>query len=117
MDDQCLIGSKDFEEFLDKKIVILLWDGKYLFGVLRSYDQFNSLTIENTIERQFHGNIYCETNHGVFIVRGENVVVIGLSNIDLKGCVRKEYEEVNELIMKGSETNDFLVDNLNNLNI
>lgn len=103
MNDACLTGSKDFEEFLDKRVVILLWDGKYIYGLLRSFDQFNSLTIEDTVERQFVDDLYYEVAHGVYIVRGENVVLVGLSDIDQSRHRKGSYDEVMGMISQRKE--------------
>lgn len=38
-------------EHLDKKLAVLLQDGRYLVGVLRTYDQYLNLVLHRTIER------------------------------------------------------------------
>lgn len=72
----------------------MLRDGRKLIGVLRSYDQFGemcrtmsdpcplrlapaNLVLEDTIERIYHGAIYGDIHRGVFLIRGENVVLVG----------------------------------------
>lgn len=56
---------------------MVLRDGRKLFGILRSYDQFGNLTLEDTIERLYVDLEYAEDNLGPFLVRGENVVLVG----------------------------------------
>lgn len=67
-------------------------------GVLRSYDQFGAfssmsvpcltfystfdiraanLVLEDTIERIYHGQTYADDPVGLFLIRGENVVLLG----------------------------------------
>lgn len=77
-------------------MLVILRDGKKLHGVLRSYDQFGegslmifpissahlkrlqaNLVLEDTYERIYHGTEFAERWIGVFVVRGENVVLIG----------------------------------------
>ena len=36
-----------------------------------------NLVLEDTVERIYHGNEYAETRQGVFLIRGENVVLLG----------------------------------------
>ena len=36
-----------------------------------------NLVLEDTVERIYHGNAYAETWHGLFLIRGENVVLLG----------------------------------------
>lgn len=99
MNEAALAGISDFEEFLDKKVVILLYDGKYIYGCLRSFDQYNSLTIENAIERQFAEKCYSEINHGVCIVRGENVVIISIcGEFCMRGFEKMMYEDLVKMI-------------------
>lgn len=79
-----------------------LRDGRSLVGVLRSYDQYGeshpstyipgtladelwtmgtiaNLVLTQTIERLFHvpSKSYAQVDRGVFLIRGENVVLLG----------------------------------------
>jgi len=69
-------------DYLDKKILVLLRDGRKLLGVLRSYDNFANLVLESTIERVIHENSYSDIPRGIFIIRGENVVLLGEIDLD-----------------------------------
>lgn len=60
-----------------ERLLVTLRDGRRLFGILRSYDQFGNLTLEDTIERLYVDLEYAEDNLGVFLVRGENIVLVG----------------------------------------
>jgi len=86
-------------------MLVILRDGKKLHGVLRSYDQFGmgpgrsftasadsrvlqaNLVLEDTYERIYHGNQIAERWIGVFVVRGENVVLLG--EIVRDDCLRR----------------------------
>lgn len=57
--------------------MVLLRDGRTLIGYLRSVDQFANLVLHKTIERIHVGKEYGDIPRGVFIVRGENVVLLG----------------------------------------
>ena len=73
-----------------EKVIVILRDGRKLIGILRSYDQFGTLVkayaanlvLQEAIERIFVGNRYGDVPKGTFIVRGENVVLMG--EIDLE---------------------------------
>jgi U6 snRNA-associated Sm-like protein LSm1 len=73
---------------------VVLRDGRNLFGILRSYDQFGkrkidrsinlslslslgNLMLEDTIERYYLDLEWADEALGIFLVRGENVVLIG----------------------------------------
>ncbi|KAI4480542.1 hypothetical protein M0802_003562 [Mischocyttarus mexicanus] len=62
---------------LDKKLMVLLRDGRTLIGYLRSVDQFANIVLHRTIERIHVGKEYGDIPRGIFIVRGENVVLLG----------------------------------------
>ncbi|KAJ8664738.1 hypothetical protein QAD02_006400 [Eretmocerus hayati] len=70
-------GTASLLEELDKKLMVLLRDGRTLIGYLRSVDQFANLVLHKTIERIHVGKEYGDIPRGVFIVRGENVVLLG----------------------------------------
>ena len=79
-------------------MLVVLRDGRKLQGVLRSYDQFGmssplhnahgvlpisrtclpaNLVLEDTVERIYHQNVFAERKQGLFLIRGENVVLLG----------------------------------------
>lgn len=57
--------------------MVLLRDGRTLIGYLRSVDQFSNLVLHKTIERIHVGAEYGDIPRGIFIIRGENVVLLG----------------------------------------
>jgi len=63
-------------------MLVILRDGRKLHGVLRSYDQFANLVLEDTVERIYRGNAFAENWHGLFLIRGENVVLLGEIDLD-----------------------------------
>ncbi|AET39984.1 Lsm1p Ecym_5215 [Eremothecium cymbalariae DBVPG len=69
---------------VDRKIFVLLRDGRMLFGVLRTFDQYANLILQHCVERIYitEENQYAECERGVFMVRGENVVMLGEIDID-----------------------------------
>ncbi|KAL6914499.1 hypothetical protein FSHL1_012171 [Fusarium sambucinum] len=80
-------------DLTDKKLMVALRDGRKLIGVLRSWDQFANLVLQSTIERIFAPSpdsagsdrptgLYADINHGTFLVRGENVLLLGEIDLD-----------------------------------
>ncbi|KAL8867877.1 MAG: hypothetical protein Q9174_005374 [Haloplaca sp. 1 TL-2023] len=63
--------------FATEKLVLVLRDGRKLIGVLRSWDQFANLVLQDTIERIFIEDVYADISRGIFLVRGENVLLLG----------------------------------------
>ncbi|KAL5287774.1 LSM1 family protein [Megaselia abdita] len=105
-----LHGTAHLLEEVDKKLMVLLRDGRTLIGYLRSVDQFANLVLHRTIERIHVGNEYGDIPRGVFIIRGENVVLLGeidkdreqtlplkeISVEEILDCQRREQEQKQE---------------------
>ncbi|KAK1263727.1 hypothetical protein QJS04_geneDACA013520 [Acorus gramineus] len=99
--------STSLASYLDKKLLVLLRDGRKLLGILRSFDQFGrnscsllklyslaiylqtvlilghlylltaNAVLESACERVIVGDLYCDIPLGLYVIRGENVVLIG----------------------------------------
>lgn len=69
--------STSLASYLDKKLLVLLRDDRKLIGILRSFDQFANAVLENAFERVIVGELYCDLPRGLYVIRGENVVLIG----------------------------------------
>lgn len=72
-----LLLSTSLATYLDKKLLVLLRDGRKLLGLLRSFDQFANVVLEGACERVIVGDLYCDVPLGLYVIRGENVVLIG----------------------------------------
>lgn len=51
-------------------------DGKNLVGVLRSFDQYMNLVLEDTCERVIAEGKYSDFELGFLIIRGDDIVVL-----------------------------------------
>ncbi|KAK1436918.1 hypothetical protein QVD17_02702 [Tagetes erecta] len=69
--------STSLASYLDRKLLVLLRDGRKLLGILRSFDQFANAVLEGACERVIVGDLYCDISLGLYVIRGENVVLIG----------------------------------------
>ncbi|KAL7413374.1 hypothetical protein BDY24DRAFT_389844 [Mrakia frigida] len=78
--------SGSLVDCVDKKMLVLLRDGRKLIGVLRSYDQFANLVLSGSYERVHHppSFTFADIPRGVFLVRGENVVLMGEIDLDVE---------------------------------
>ncbi|GFR97988.1 U6 snRNA-associated Sm-like protein LSm1 [Elysia marginata] len=88
-----LPGTASLVEEIDKKLLVVLRDGRTLIGYLRTIDQFANLVLHRTIERIHVGKKYGDIPRGIFIVRGENVVLLG--EVDLENEDKLPLEQVN----------------------
>ncbi|TRY62610.1 hypothetical protein TCAL_08214 [Tigriopus californicus] len=87
-----LPGTASLLEELDKRLLVVLRDGRTLIGYLRSVDQFANLVLHRCIERIHVGREYGDIPRGVFVVRGENVVLLG--EIDAEQEAQSPLKEV-----------------------
>lgn len=62
---------------IDKKMVLVLRDNTKLFGVLRSFDQYGNLVFQDSYQRIYVDDCYADIPKGVYLIRGENVVLMG----------------------------------------
>ncbi|KAJ2987369.1 hypothetical protein NUW58_g4549 [Xylaria curta] len=79
-------------DLTDKKLLLVLRDGRKLIGILRSWDQFANLVLQSTVERVFatvpdprdphRRGLFADKLHGIFLVRGENVLLLGEIDLD-----------------------------------
>lgn len=92
--EQSPICDRELAEYLEKTVVVLLKDDTYLQGVFKSYDQYNSITLNYVLERIFHGDAYAEKKQGLMVIRGENIVFIGVGSPSLKNLRKVDYLEL-----------------------
>ncbi|KHN99227.1 small nuclear ribonucleoprotein (LSM1) [Metarhizium album ARSEF 1941] len=101
-------------DLTDKKLMVALRDGRKLIGVLRSWDQFANLVLQSTTERIFAPKpgtdastpqgYYADVAHGIFLVRGENVLLLGEIDLDKDDDPPPNFEPANlELVRKLAE--------------
>lgn len=54
---QYLPGTAGLVDQLDKRLLLIMHDGRHLIGTLRTFDQYLNLVLEETIERViYEGN-------------------------------------------------------------
>ncbi|CAI4221416.1 unnamed protein product [Auanema sp. JU1783] len=96
--DPYLPGAISLFEQLDKKLVVVLRDGRKLIGYLRSIDQFANLILEDVVERTFVGKHFCDIDQGFLLIRGENVELAGeLDESVPNPCIQVTPEELQRL--------------------
>ncbi|XP_038070987.1 U6 snRNA-associated Sm-like protein LSm1 [Patiria miniata] len=93
-----LPGTASLIAEIDKKILVVLRDGRTLIGYLRSIDQFANLALHRTIERIHVGKQYGDIPRGVFVVRGENVMLIGEIDLENEGSLPLEQVSIDEIL-------------------
>ena len=67
---------------VDKKLLLVLRDGRKMVGILRSFDQYANLVFQDTVERIYHNDTFADMERGILLVRGENVVLLGEIDLD-----------------------------------
>jgi len=72
-----LPGTASLLDEIDKRLMIVLRDGRTLIGYLRTIDQFANLVLHRTVERIHVGKQYGDIPRGIFVIRGENVILLG----------------------------------------
>ncbi len=88
MDEKTKAGEKGgrsgkavalLKDFVEKKVMLIMFDGRTVVGTLRGFDQTCNLVLEKAMERVFAARAPPkEIALGLFLVRGENVACVGL---------------------------------------
>jgi len=97
-----LPGSASLAEQLDRRVMIVLRDGRHLVGILRSFDQFSNMILEDTSERRIlHSKVrhekgssadestlcyYTDIQLGLYLVRGDSMVLLGEVDDESEYC-------------------------------
>ena len=58
-------------------MLVCLRDGRKIIGILRSFDQFANIVLEQAQERVIVGKRFADVPLGLYVIRGENVVLLG----------------------------------------
>lgn len=91
-----LPGAASLYEQLDKLVLVCLRDGRNFFGWLRSFDQYANLILDNTVERLTAEDSYADIPIGIFIIRGENVMLLGEVDEERELKIGASLKEVTE---------------------
>ncbi len=76
--------AKALEDWQGHRVLVLTNDGRVLTGVLRGFDQVQNLVLAQCQERVFSRDTGVELEPlGLYIVRGDNVAVIGQVDAEL----------------------------------
>jgi len=77
--------------YVDKKVCIITTDGRNLVGVLASHDNTTNVVLQNTVERVIRDPDEDEPSQevplGLYLIRGENVCLIGLVDEPLDASI------------------------------
>ncbi|XP_059857074.1 U6 snRNA-associated Sm-like protein LSm1 isoform X1 [Delphinus delphis] len=94
---RCIISHlRHFE--VPEKHLVLLRDGRTLIGFLRSIDQFANLVLHQTVERIHVGKKYGDIPRGIFVVRGENVVLLGEIDLEKESDTPLQQVSIEEIL-------------------
>uniref|UniRef100_A0ABI7YG74 U6 snRNA-associated Sm-like protein LSm1 n=1 Tax=Felis catus TaxID=9685 RepID=A0ABI7YG74_FELCA len=83
---------------VNEKHLVLLRDGRTLIGFLRSIDQFANLVLHQTVERIHVGKKYGDIPRGIFVVRGENVVLLGEIDLEKESDTPLQQVSIEEIL-------------------
>ncbi|PVU94236.1 hypothetical protein BB561_002714 [Smittium simulii] len=65
------------KDLIDKSVYVSLRDGKNILGILRTFDQYGTVVIQDAIERVYVKDAFGDIERGIFLIRGENVIMLG----------------------------------------
>lgn len=74
---RCRCSTSVAPASLAEKMLVVLRDGRKIVGTLRSFDQFANIVLEEAVERIIVGSKFADAPLGLYVIRGENVVLLG----------------------------------------
>jgi U6 snRNA-associated Sm-like protein LSm8 len=79
-----------------EKVLIITVDGRTLVGTLLSCDQVTNIVLNDTVERIIRPaddpEPSSEVSHGLYLVRGDNITIVGLVDQELDNSI--DWEKV-----------------------
>lgn len=103
----------------DKKLMVVLRDGRKITGVLRTWDQFANIVLQSATERIFippefaakagagaaeeGRGLFADFARGTFLVRGENVLLLGEIDLDKDDDPPPGYDQADPELVKNLE--------------
>jgi len=94
-------------DMLDKELLVVLRDGRKLIGLLRTFDQYSNVVLEECYERRIFKDMFADISMGLYLIRGENIVMMG--DIDSKKEDRLndglKVKQTNATLKKGANKN------------
>jgi len=76
------------EQYSDQRVIVLTMDGRVLLGVVKGFDPQCNLILTKCTERIFSTREGVDTmEHGMYIVRGDNVASVGEIDEDIDAAV------------------------------
>ncbi|EIM22452.1 RNA cap binding protein [Wallemia mellicola CBS 633.66] len=91
---------------VDKKMLVALRDGRKIIGVLRSFDQFANLVLNDAVERIHALNEYADIPRGIFLIRGENVVLMGEVDLDTEDTIQLKQAPIEQVLQKSLQLDE-----------
>lgn len=93
-----LPGTASLVQDIDKRLLVVLRDGRTLIGFLRSVDQFANLLMQHTVERIHVGKQFGDIPRGIYLIRGENMALCGEMDPELEGSHGLEKVSIDEIL-------------------
>ncbi|KLJ11218.1 hypothetical protein EMPG_13491 [Blastomyces silverae] len=91
--------------YINKKVLILTVDGRTLIGTLLSTDQLTNLVLSQTVERIIRTpddpEPSSQVEHGLYLIRGDNVVICGEVDEEIDGGI--DWAKVKGQMVKGTK--------------
>ncbi|KAF2102857.1 Sm-like ribonucleoprotein [Rhizodiscina lignyota] len=93
------------QPYVNKRVLVITTDGRTLTGTLLSCDQLTNLVLHSTVERIIRPaddpEPSAEAQHGLYLIRGDTVVVCGLVDEELDSSIN--WSEVKGEIIGGTK--------------
>ncbi|EIW68877.1 U6 snRNA-associated Sm-like protein LSm8 [Tremella mesenterica] len=80
------------EAYVDHTVQVILYDGRVIVGKLRGYDPRTNLILSDCVEREYSLEGVEMVPLGLYMIKGDNVAIIGEMDEDKDGSI--DYTEI-----------------------
>jgi len=63
----------ELKKYMDKKLSLKLNGGRHVTGILRGFDPFMNMVVDESIEERKDGS---KTNIGMVVIRGNSIIML-----------------------------------------
>ncbi|KAJ2777670.1 U6 snRNA-associated Sm-like protein [Coemansia javaensis] len=72
------------QPYVNQRVAVIMNDGRFVVGMLRGLDQTTNIIMQGCTERVFSESEGVEVvDLGLYLIRGDNIAVIGLVDVDV----------------------------------
>ncbi|KAI5181948.1 U6 snRNA-associated Sm-like protein LSm1 [Nematocida sp. AWRm80] len=105
--EETQFGTRMLEEYLDHPVKVTTRENTFVYGTLRSFDQYYNILLEDTKQITILEQEYSEIESEAYMLRGENIILLQKGQPpNLSHLTRTSHENIQNKSKSTNNTND-----------